>query len=258
MGRMLDFVHVTDLHLDHYAENLDAMTALVRRLPADVILIGGDNGGDTGISAIVDRLAELHPKAAVAWIMGNHDLWGQPYTHLWDVLPGLSATYLEIGNLELSTCTVVGTYGHYDYSGRSSELSCEQLETFTDGRHIWNDRFIDRKSRTNPQIAGEIAERFRGRYRSAEARRLPIVVVSHTWPFAPTDVALRGFLSAYSCNQQIGNIFMSATRRPAVVFCGHTHRAREWNEFGFPMINTGSDYRDVRVTHWILADSQTA
>jgi hypothetical protein len=120
------------------------------------------------------------------------------------------------------------------------------------GYQVWNDRYIDREGRTNPQIAREIADRFRSRYRAAVSRGLPIVVLTHTWPFAPTDARYRSFASAYCCNSLIGDILVAAARLPAVLFCGHTHQPGRWDEFGFPMVNTGSDYREVRVTHWQL------
>jgi hypothetical protein len=245
-------VHITDLHLDHWPANFGGMVDLVRGIPADLFLIGGDNGGDEGLRRTVGALRRLHPGAAIAWVRGNHDLWYRPYTHLWEDCSDLPATYLELRNLETDYCTVVGTYGHYDYSGGSLELSHEQYETFTDGYQVWNDRYIDRQGRTNPQIAQEIAERFRRRYGAAVSRGLPIVVLTHTWPFAPTDARYRSFTSAYCCNQLLGNILVANGARPAVLFCGHTHQPGRWDEFGFPMVNTGSDYRDVRVTRWEL------
>src|SRR5262249_25527838 len=126
-------------------------------------------------------------------------------------------------------------------------------ETFTDGFAIWNDRYIDRRGCTNPQIAREIAERFSARYAAAIARGLPVVVLTHTWPVAPTDPSRRSFVTAYCSNQLIGDILVSEASRPTVLFCGHTHRPARRDDFGFPMINTGSDYREVRVTQWELA-----
>jgi|SRR5579863_5561694 len=247
---MATLVHITDLHLDQWPANLEAMLELVREIRADLFLIGGDNGNDEGLAETVRALHHLRPEANIAWVMGNHDLWERPYTHLWDEFADLPANYLELQNLETEYCTVVGTYGHYDYSGGTLELTHEQYETFTDGRLIWNDRFIDRLGRTNPQIAREIADRFCGRYAAAVARRLPVVVLTHTLPFAPTDPRIRCFASAYCCNQMIGQILDSHVDRPAVLFCGHTHQPARWDEFGFPIVNTGSDYRKVRVTRW--------
>ena len=123
----------------------------------------------------------------------------------------------------------------------------------TDGKLIWNDRYIDRLGSSNPEIASEIAIRFRDRYDSAIKRGLPIVVLTHTWPFAPTNDNLRSFASAYCCNQLIGEILLSGSVRPRVLFCGHTHQQSRWDEFGFPMVNTGSDYSVVRISTWELA-----
>lgn len=226
------------------------MIGLVRDIPADLYLVGGDNGNDEGIVRTIEALRNLRPNAGIAWIMGNHDLWYRPYTHLWNDFREYRATYLECRNLETDYCTIVGTYGHYDYSGGTWELSHSQYETFTDGYHTWNDRYMERLGKTNPQIAREIADRFRLRYDAAIARGLPIVVLTHTWPFAPTDARYRSFTSAYCCNQLIGDILVSHEVRPDVLFCGHTHQPAQWNEFGFPMVNTGSDYDKVRITSW--------
>lgn len=123
---MPTLIHVTDLHLDHWPGNLDAMLDLIRDVPADLVLIGGDNGDDAGLAATVGAIRRVHPGAAIGWIMGNHDLWQRLYTHLWDDFPEVPATYLELHNLETAYCTVVGTYGHYDYSGGTTDLSHAQ------------------------------------------------------------------------------------------------------------------------------------
>jgi len=249
---MTTLAHLTDLHLDHWPANLDAALELLAGTDPDVVLIGGDNGNDDGLRRSVEAIRRSWPRADIAWVMGNHDLWRRPYRHLWSVFPDIAATHLEGGNLETATCTVVGTYGHYDYRGGLATIPFEQYETYTDGRHVWNDRFIDRLGRTNPQIAAEIAEGFGARYRAAIARGLPVVVLSHTWPFAPTDDWYRTFFGAYGSNQLIGDCILAETPLPAVLFCGHSHRVDRWDAFGFPMINTGSDYRKVRVTVWDL------
>jgi len=251
---MITLAHITDLHLDHWPNNLDSAIKLLEGTDLDLILIGGDNGNEDGLLRTIEEFTKRWPHAKIAWIMGNHDLWHRPYSHLWSSFEHLSATYLELQNLETSYCTVVGTYGHYDYRGGLSSVPWERYETFTDGKHTWNDRYIDRLGHTNPEIAAEIADRFRERYSAAVDRCLPIIVLSHTWPFAPTDETLRSFFGAYGSNQLIGDIIMSHAVRPTVLFCGHTHRVARWDEFGFPMINTGSDYREVRVTKWNLGN----
>ena len=78
------------------------------------------------------------------------------------------------------------------------QSSFEQYERFTHGKLIWNDRYIDRLGRSNPEIASEIAIRFRDRYDSAIKRGLPIDVLTHAWSFAPTNESLRSFASAKS------------------------------------------------------------
>lgn len=249
---MTKLAHITDLHLDSWPSNLSAAMELLAGADLDLLLIGGDNGNEDGILRTVEAFNRVWPDADIAWVMGNHDLWHRPYSHLWNRFEHVPATYLELQNLDTSYCTVVGTYGHYDYRGGLATVPFEIYETFTDGKCIWNDRYINRLGQTNPEIAAEIAERFRDRYAAAIDRRLPIIVLSHTWPFAPTDEKLRSFFGAYGSNQLIGDIIVAQSVRPRVLFCGHTHSAARWDEFGFPMINTGSDYQKVRVTIWDL------
>lgn len=82
--RLPTFVHITDLHLDHWPANLASMIGLIRDIPADLYLVGGDNGNDEGIVRTIEALRNLRPYAGIAWIMGHHDLWHRPYTHLWN------------------------------------------------------------------------------------------------------------------------------------------------------------------------------
>lgn len=245
-------VHISDLHLDNHSGNLLAAIELAQHEPADLYLVGGDNGGNAGIRATVLALHELHPSTPVAWVKGNHDLWGHEYITVWTDCPELDATYLELGNLELPKCTVVGTYGHYDYGAGLPSISFEQYESFTDGRVVWNDRFIQRLGKTNPEIAAELTERFVIRYQSAIERGKPIVVLTHTVPMGPTDDKNRSFVTAYLANTKLGEFLLSATIKPTVAFCGHTHRVTRWEEHGFPIINVGSDYKQVRIATFTL------
>ena len=249
---MARIAHLTDLHLNAYPANLDVAVEQLGSGEVELILIGGDNGGEDGLRATIDALSAAHPEAEIAWVMGNHDLWGRSYRDMWLPFEGFAATHLEAGNFEGERLTVVGTYGHYDYSGGDPTIPLEMYESFTDGRVIWNDRHIERHGCTNPEIATEVSERFAERYAAAVRRGLPIVVLSHTWPFAPSDPHRRSFVGAYLCNQMVGDAILHSERPPMVLFCGHTHRPIVRKDFGFPMINTGSDYREVRTTLYDL------
>lgn len=238
---------MTDLHIDDFPENLHEIAMLIEGQSADIFLIGGDNGGDAGIARIIHLLRGTHPKAAIAWVMGNHELWHHVIDHLWLDYSNPNACYLEIDNLETDTCTVVGTYGHYDYSGGDPAICHEIYEQYRFGDMGWNDRFIIR-DQTNPEIAREIAERFAVRYRRALARELPIVVLMHTLAFAELNAWQRNFYGAYGTNSFIGDEILRHDTKPIVLFCGHTHNPIRIETYGFPMINTGSDYNEVRVT----------
>ena len=249
---MPTIVHLTDLHFERFPANLPAALKLVGDEPVDLFLVGGDNGGYEGIRATVDSLRQRWADVPIAWVMGNHDLWRQSYTHLWGTSDDVPATYLEGGNLDLEYATVVGTYGHYDYSGRDPSIPLICFENYAFSNLRWNDRFIDRCGRRDPEIASEIAERFRLRYRAAIARRLPIVVLMHTCPFAPEEPLRRSFVSGYCVNSKIGDVLASEERLPSVLFWGHTHRRSESDAHGFPMVNPGSDYTKVAIARYRL------
>ena len=245
--------HLTDLHLDHHPGNLDVALAQLDGESVDLVLVGGDNGGDDGIRRTVEAIAARFPDAPVGWVLGNHDLWGRSIEDVFDDHSFDRATYLEHRNLELDFCTVVGTYGHYDYSGGHPDLGHDVYESFTDGRYVWNDHRIDRAGLTNPAIARRLADRFAARYRAAVERRRPILCVTHTLPFvSPLPDDRRSFATAYIFNSLVGDVIDAADVKPQAVFCGHSHRPRTWSELGFPVINPGSDYRSVRTTVWPL------
>nr|VFK40845.1 MAG: Calcineurin-like phosphoesterase [Candidatus Kentron sp. TC] len=244
---MSRIIHMTDLHLDDFPGNLHEVAALIEDRSVDIFLIGGDNGGDAGIARLVRLLRGTHPTAAIAWVMGNHELWNRPIDHLWRDYSHLGACYLERENLEIDTCTVVGTYGHYDYSGGDPSIGHEIYEQYRFKGMGWNDRHIIR-DRTNPEIAREIAERFAIRYRRALDRGLPLVVLMHTLAFVELNAWGRNFYGAYGVNSLIGDEILKHDTKPMALFCGHTHKPIRIETHGFPMINTGSDYENARIT----------
>nr|VFK22314.1 MAG: Calcineurin-like phosphoesterase [Candidatus Kentron sp. LFY] len=245
---MPKIIHMTDLHLDDFPGNLHEVATRIEGLQADIFLIGGDNGGDAGIARIIRLVRGIHPRAAIAWVMGNHDLWNRTIDHLWRDYSCLDACYLETGNLEVEACTVVGTYGHYDHSGGDPDIRHETYEQYRCENMGWNDRYIIRGHRSNPEIAREVAERFAIRYRCALARGLPVIVLMHTLAFAELNAWGRNFYGAYGTNSLIGDEISKHDTKPVVLFCGHTHNPIRIEAYGFPMINTGSDYEHVRIT----------
>jgi len=245
---MPKIIHMTDLHIDDWPGNLHEARTRIEDQPVDIFLIGGDNGGDAGIAQIVDLLRRTHPEAEIAWVMGNHDLWGHAIDHLWQDYSHLDACYLEMDNLETRRCTIVGTYGHYDYSGGDPSIDHEAYEQYRFGNMGWNDHYIIRDHRTNPEIAREIADCFAIRYRRALACGLPVIVLMHTLAFTELNAWRRNFYGAYGTNSLIGDEILRHNAKPVVLFCGHTHNPIHVETYGFPMINTGSDYNHVRIT----------
>lgn len=251
---MPNLVHLTDLHLDNHPGNLRAALRQLEGVDADVFLLGGDHAGAPALRQLVDVLQRGWPNAAIAWVAGNHDLWGKSYRHLWEGADDAPGVCLERDNLELPYCTVVGTYAHYDHRYGDPAFPESAYESFTDGRRVWNDRYIDRGGRTNPEIAAEVAERFAERCDAAWRRPLPVVVLTHVPPFASLNAWPRNFFSAYCVSGVVGDVILRQPNRPAALFCGHTHRPIRADELGFPMINTGSDYEQARITVWPMDD----
>ncbi|QDU59186.1 Calcineurin-like phosphoesterase [Planctomycetes bacterium Pan216] len=251
---MPTIVHLTDLHLDEWLNNLEIALGFeeLREITADVVLIGGDNGMPDDVARTVGEVRERWPSCSVGWVMGNHELWHQRYDILWKQPSPEGAVYLEERNLETPSCTVVGSYGHYDYSGGDPEIPVEDYEAYRHGGLGWNDWLIDRRGKTNPEIAAEVAHRFERRYDAALARGRPVIVVTHTLPFVELCGWPRSFYGAYGTNSLLGKIILARDPKPAALFCGHTHKPLRTEVFGFPMINTGSDYEEVRVTVWEL------
>ena len=250
---MTRILHWTDLHLDSAPDNLTAAVAATGDFRPDVVLVGGDNGGPDGLARTAAAARSLGEDVAVAFVHGNHDLWFEPYDRVFAACPVPGLVPLERENLALPGCTVVGSYGHYDHSGGDPAIPDAVYETFRCGRLGWNDHHIDRLGRTNPEIAAELAEGFTERYQAAVQAGLPIVVVTHTLPFDALNAWPRNFYGAYGTNAAIGRVLVG--HPPALVLCGHTHRHVRRDDFGFPTVNTGSDYAHVRVTTAVLEES---
>ncbi len=241
------FLHLTDLHLEQSPENLESLKEKLRGSdPFDFVLIGGDNGGEQGLKDTLNVISEHSPEAKIAWIKGNHDLWNRSYSEIWEGSSyGDNVFYLENESLETEALIIVGTYGHYDYRGGDPTISDSVYQAYRYKNYVWNDRFIKKDGVLDTEIARKLAESFAIRYQHAVDTGKPIFLLTHTYPYAP-DLPYRCFASAYAVNTEIGLCINRASRKPVLAFVGHTHQKSVWSPNGYPIVNPGSDYQQVR------------
>jgi hypothetical protein len=215
------------------------------------------------------------PATPIAICLGNHDLWGSKRALRKALNPeDLQARFwqpaaakhgvclLDAGNADLDDFTIVGAYGHYDYSFACPALKLGTNEISTgdyqrgcppDSRLFWNDRRWMPCDRGDIPEALRQAETFGSRFAMAAARRKPILVATHTAPFEeligyPIDAAKEeSFFRAYSGSSHMGTAIARHSAGIAFVACGHTHCAvgpvrHSGTDDHFLIANIGSDY----------------
>ncbi len=252
----------------------------------DLLVVAGDvaemaelRGPELG-SRHAALLPRLRTAAAcpLAFCAGNHDIWcADPDTDSWaiyrEVLPEIAAragvTLLDAGNLALDTVTVVGCYGHFDFSLRVPALTvCGQPVTeehyhrqtppgypepvWMDGRRIrwrWND----------PEACAEICASGLARMESAlspSTTDQAIIFVSHGIPRHEVNGHFRShnpvslFLNAFSGTARLEGIVRRGAAQGARILAvsGHTHKkvSRQLIE-GVEYLNVGGTYGAPRL-----------
>jgi hypothetical protein len=267
-----------DRRVERFVETEIAPAAL------DLLLIAGDvaemedlTGAGQGRNHL--RLFE-RLRAALAcpigFIAGNHDLWSSdPASDSWrvyrEVLPGIAAaagvTCLDAENLRAGPLTVVGCYGHYDYSLRVPDLAIggrlvtdeDYRAKFPPGHHspVWMDGLKIHWPYDDPSACAAICDAGGARMDAAlagGARR--IVFVTHVVPrhevngrrANPSPVSL--FLNAFSGTARLEAIVRRAVSAGARVLAvsGHTHKAVDRVELeGAVYLNVGGTYGAPRL-----------
>ena len=243
-------LHITDLHLERGSRNLDALEQLLATQDKDIdlILIGGDNGNAIGLRSTIYFLKKKYPNAHIAWVKGNHDLWKKDFDSVYsnDGVDVDSVHYLESTVIEFENMTLSGSYGHYDFRGGDVSIPLETYDQYKYERRIKNDWKIERHGRGNQELGDELANKFKTRLSLASNINKPLMLLFHTYPFAPEKASSRSFSSAYAINTKIGEAIIDQNRKPELVFVGHTHSESVWNPHGFNIINPGSDYQQVQ------------
>ncbi|MEI6732027.1 MAG: metallophosphoesterase [archaeon] len=227
----------------------------------DVLLLGGDNAEPSpnreNHYRLFDHL-QRKIRCPIAFVAGNHDIWDSDPSHtaeelLFGVYPEMAMKmgvhYLETTNLDIKNWTIVGTYGHYDYSfpavdddrQKMKDVETGRLITFTESGKVKRERTyqdflkINMGKTTNPDLCNKILDRFEMRVRHA---RGSLMTISHTLPdisFAGTSAEAR---SPYSGSKRLGEIIK--THWSAYHFCGHTHHYFNGKFGSVDAVNIGS------------------
>jgi 3',5'-cyclic AMP phosphodiesterase CpdA len=280
MHQRLRVAVTADLHWGHNARGDQAtrlLCAALERDPPDVLLLGGDQGTVHHFDeclALFDRL-----DCRKALVPGNHDLWVEPDDPRGDsldlyrcLLPATCAahgfTYLDDGPLLLPEADlgVIGSVNWYDYSWSLERLRREvpnwedhlRQKRFSRGRH--NDARFIRWAVDDVTFTAEVVGTCARHLDDALSQVSRALVVTHHPPFYglgfPREhppAGLDGLLWDALC----GNATMEAllarhAERVPLVFCGHTHRARENRLGAIRGYNVGGDYgwKRLQVVDW--------
>jgi 3',5'-cyclic AMP phosphodiesterase CpdA len=264
-------LHFGTRHAAGHRTTLD-LVARVADLKPDLLILAGDIGAgddfDRGL-ALFDQLA-CH-KAAVP---GNHDIWvrsdderGDSLNvydrHLPAICQAHGFTYLDHGPLVIpeADLAVVGSINWYDYTWDNDRLReaapddwDERLRTkrFTRGMH--NDANYVRWSLNDIAFTVRLVGKIIGHLDSALDRVGKAIVVTHHPPLkgllypATEPLSLDALLwRAFSGNTRMESVLTTRARQIPLVFCGHTHAARECAVEGMRGYNVGGDYHFKRL-----------
>ncbi len=239
----------------------------------DAIVLGGDNAEISWNlnehKVLINKLRKRFGATPIAFVLGNHELWGQ-WLHwpvkrlLEETFPAFaqreSLVYLERQNLGLNGVTIVGTYGHYDYSlGRTDKgVTLDHITRGEKrfGRYViqWGDKQqIDTQGRTDTDICEKLVKAFSDRMQTAIGE---VISISHTVPskelIGHPDSPEQDFLGAYSGSTRIGEVIKKY--RGFLHLCGHTHAKAEGKIGKTRVINVGADYDLLR---YAIIDTKT-
>jgi 3',5'-cyclic AMP phosphodiesterase CpdA len=272
--RPLRLAVTADLHWGPHASGNAATRELrdfLRANPTDVLILAGDIGAGEDFGPCLALFADLPGHKAL--VPGNHDIWVRPDDARGDSLavyrehlPRLAAEhgfhYLDHGPLFLpeSDLALVGSMNWYDYSWSVDELRREfpgeedrlRSKVFMRGRH--NDARFVRWPLDDIRFTKEVVEAFDRHLNEALARVSQAIVVVHHPPFFGLNVPRSGppsldrlLWEAFSGNAAMEAVLQHHAERIPLVFCGHTHRARENTLGPIRGYNVGSDYSFKRL-----------
>ncbi len=271
----------SDLHFDSVLKDnykwweLESRTANKEHIKSlewgvDCVLLCGDNAE---LSKNFKNHKELFKllrntfECPIGFIIGNHELWKKQvsaetllYKNFERLAKQEGLVYLENKNLRVKDWTIIGTYGHYDYSLGTAhpDLNITE-ENFKTGMAIignkkitWMDKpFINLKGQTDKEFCDKLISRFEKKIQAAKGK---LITISHTIPnkkvVGHKDSLKSDFLGAFAGTTKLEKILEKYDI--AYHFCGHTH-ARATNIINkTKVVNIGSDYQELK---YILLDT---
>ena len=263
-------LHYGPRHPDGAAATL-ALAANLYHDPPDLLILAGDIGAGDEFDRCLELFAELPSHKAL--VPGNHDVWVRSddprgdslavyHEHLPRVADEHGFHYLDHGPLLFPEAgfAVVGSMNWYDYSWGIDRLQAvtadwrDRLRTkrFTRGRH--NDANFVRWGYDDPGFTREAVSALGEHLREALEWAPAAIVVTHHPPFRglnypkPEPMDLDALLwEAFSGNAELEDLLTSYADRVPLVFCGHTHCARQANLGPTRGFNVGGDYNAKRL-----------
>ena len=284
IGFLADLHYGIDGWVDHRVDRF--LEKKVGPAQCDLLLIAGDvaemadlAGEDLGDNhrRLLER-ARAVVACPIGFCAGNHDIWSSdPAADSWriyhEVLPEAAVqtgtTCLDVENLTIGDLTVVGCYGHFDYSLHAPDLEIGgRLVTEDDYRRqtppgysapVWMDGQSIHWAFDDPRACAVICDAAMMRLESAltttgrkKARpRRQIVLLTHGIPrrelngHGDSRDALSLFLQAFSGTNRLEAMVRRAVAAGASVLSvsGHTHKS-------VPKLSLdGADYLNVGGTY---------
>jgi 3',5'-cyclic AMP phosphodiesterase CpdA len=267
-------LHYGTRHASGNRATLDLAARLAEE-PPDLLILAGDIGAGEDFDRCLSLFAHLPShKAAVP---GNHDIWVRSDDargdsldvydrHLPAACQRYGFTYLDHQPLVFpeSDLGVVGTMNWYDYTWDNDLLRRaapddwqERLRTkrFTRGMH--NDANFIRWPLDDRSFTDRVVEKLRADLDTVLDRVGSAIVVAHHPPLrgllypAEEPLPLDALLwRAFSGNARVEELLTTRAARIPLVFCGHTHAARECRVGPMRGFNVGSDYPFKRLL-WV-------
>lgn len=259
---------LADLHYNDYNDfSLCKKQEIARmRDKVDAVVLCGDNAEvDEGFEHHHKLFSFLRKKFScpIGFVAGNHDLWARKIGMdvekiLYEIYPKLAKEYdlcyLETGIIKMDNVSLIGTYGHYDYSFfvpnrgvtmkdiRAFRLQLPGLEP-----KIWKDKIKIKKTISDKKLCNKLLDGFEERLNSVNGDNT-IISISHTLPCLEvnghSENSYQNFYSTYSGSKRLGKIIENS--KIQYHFCGHTHMPAETKLGDTKVINIGSDYKLLR------------
>jgi 3',5'-cyclic AMP phosphodiesterase CpdA len=264
-------LHYGTRHVAGHRANLD-LAARLADDPPDLLILAGDIGAGDDFERCLEMFDRLPSRKAA--IPGNHDIWVRSDDargdsldvydrHLPAICQAHGFTYLDHEPLILpeADLAVVGSINWYDYSWDNDLLRAaapddwaERLRTKRFVRGMHNDANYVRWPLNDIAFTVRLVGKMIGDLDSALARVGKAIVVTHHPPLrgllypAEEPLSLDALLwRAFSGNTRMESVLTVRARQIPLVFCGHTHAARECEVEGMRGFNVGGDYHFKRL-----------